>query len=162
MASETPLKPTRTYAEQFGNIEITAEQRKEARAYALEMMRKCESCHPEWVKGMLVTNLAPIVWSSNLTEILHEHPSGTPEWEPVCEPLPLPACESALLSMWQPFSKPVSSEPFKWTECQRAVLPPAVPQSAEDVVEVYRAPRQPTSLPPMPPPITKLTYGNLW
>ena len=162
MASETPLKPTRTYAEQFGNIEITAEQRKEARAYALEMMRKCESCHPEWVKGMLVTNLAPIVWSSNVTEILHEHPSGTPEWEPVCEPAPLPACESALLSMWQPFSKPVSTEPIKWMECQRAVLPPAVPQQAEDVVEVYRAPRQPTSLPPMPSPITKLTYGDSW
>jgi hypothetical protein len=173
MSTETPLKPTRTYAEQFSNIEITAEQRKEARAYALEMMRKCESCHPEWdvecksvqdLKGMLVTNLAPIVWSNsnNLTEILHEHPSGTPEWEPVCEPVPLPACESALLSMWQPFSKPVSTEPFKWTECQRAVLPPAVPQQAEDVVEVYRAPRQPTSLPPMPPTITKLTYGDSW
>lgn len=164
MSTETPLKPTRTYAEQFANIEITAEQRREARAYALEMMRKCESCHPEWVKGTVVTNLAPIVWSSNFTEILHEHPSGTPEWEPVCEPVPLPA-ESALLSMWQPFSKPVSSEPFKWTECQRAVLPPVeekVPQSAEDVVEVYRAQRQPTSLPEMPPPITKLTYGNSW
>ena len=73
MSTETPLKPTRTYAEQFANIEITAEQRREARAYALEMMRKCESCHPEWVKGTVVTNLAPIVWSSNFTEILHEH-----------------------------------------------------------------------------------------
>jgi hypothetical protein len=169
MSTETPLKPTRTYAEQFANIEITAEQRREARANALEMMRKCESCHPEWVsdceslqdlKGMIVTNLAPIVWSSsNLTEILHEHPSGTPEWEPVCEPLPLPVSESAV---WQPFSKPVSTEPFKWTECQRVVMPPVVPQSAEDLVEVYRAPRQPTSLPEMPPPITTLTYGNTW
>jgi hypothetical protein len=174
MASETPSKPTRTYAEQFGTIEITAEQRREARANALEMMRKCEFCHPEWdpdckslqdLKGMLLTNLAPIVWSTKLTEILHEHPSGTPEWEPVCEFVPLPVSESALLAKWQHFSKPVSTEPFKWTECQRVVMPPAapaVPQSAEDVVEVYRALRQPTSLPDMPPPITKLTYGNLW
>ena len=165
MASETPLKPTRTYAEKFANIEITAEQRKEARAYALEMMRKCESCHPEWVKGTIVTNLAPIVWGSNLTEILHEHPSGTPEWEPVCEFVPLPACEPELLALWQPFSKPVSSEPFKWTECQRVVMPPvvpAVPQSAEDVVEVYLAPkRAPTMLPEMPPTITTLTYGGI-
>jgi len=159
MSTETPLKPTRTYAEQFANIEITAEQRREARANALEMMRKCESCHPEWVaewdpdckslqhlKGMLLTNLAPIVWSTKPTEILHEHPSGTPEWEPVCEPTPLPACESTLLAKWQLFSKPVSTEPFKWTECQRVVMPPAapaVPQSAEDVVEVYLAPRPP-------------------
>jgi hypothetical protein len=139
MSTETPLKPTRTYAEQFAKIEITAEQRREAHMRALEILRGC----------------AP-------AEILHEHPSGTPEWEPVCEPLPLPVSESALLAKWQPFSKPVSSEPFKWTECQRVVMPPAAPQQAEDVVEVYRAPRQPTSLPDMPPPITTLTYGNSW
>ena len=140
----TPEKPTRTYAEQFAKIEITAEQRREAHMRALEILRGCKSG----------------------TEILHEHPSGTPEWEPVCEPVPLPLCESALLSMWQPFSKPVSSEPFKWTECQRAVLPPVVPQSAEDVVEVYLAPRQPKQAPVVssvnPSIITTLTYGDSW
>jgi len=138
----TPLKPTRTYAEQFANIEITAEQRREAHARALEILRECKSA----------------------AEILHEHPSGTPEWEPVCEPLPLPPCEPALLAVWQSFSKPVSSEPFKWRECERVVMPPAapaVPQSTEDVVEVYRAPRQPTTLPDMPPTITTLTYGRI-
>jgi len=116
----TPLKPTRTYAQQFANIEITAEQRREAHRNALEILRGCKSVTQD-LHGM--TNLAPIMWNSNLAEILHEHPSGTPEWEPVCEPVPLPA-------------------PIMWRECERVVLPPAVPQQAEDVVEVYRAPTQ--------------------
>lgn len=135
----TPLKPTRTYAEKFANIEITAEQRKEAHRNALEVLRGSKSA----------------------TEILHEHPSGTPEWEPVCEPAPLPVCE--LLSKWTLNPEPIrtlNSEPIVWTTCQRVAMPPA-PQQAEDVVEVYRAPRQPTSLPEMPPTITKLTYGRI-
>ena len=135
----TPLKPTRTYAEQFANIEITAEQRREAHRNALAVLRGCKYA----------------------TEILHEHPSGTPEWEPVCEPLPLPF-------KWTLNPTPIrtlNSEPIVWTECQRVAMPPAapaVPQSAEDVVEVYRAQKQPTSLPEMPPTITTLTYGRLF
>lgn len=130
----TPLKPTRTYAEKFANIEIIAEQRVAAHRNALEVLRGSKSA----------------------TEILHEHPSGTPEWEPVCEPLPLPF-------KWTLNPEPIrtlNSEPIVWTQCQRVVMPP-VPQQAEDVVEVYRAPRQPTSLPEMPPTITTLSYGTL-
>jgi hypothetical protein len=140
----TPLKPTRTYAEKFANIEITAEQRREAHRNALEVLRGSKSA----------------------TEILHEHPSGTPEWEPVCEPLPLPVCE--LLSKWTLTPEPIrtlNSEPIVWTQCQRVAMPPpapAVPQQAEDVVEVYRAPKQPTSLPSLPPPITTLSFGGLF
>jgi hypothetical protein len=135
MSTETPLKPTRNYAEQFAKIEITAEQRKEAHARALEILRGC----------------APA------TEILHEHPSGTPEWEPVCEPVPLPKRKWESLFEWTK-----NPEPIVWRECERVVMPPAVPQSAEDVVEVYLAPRQPTMLPEKPSIITKLTYGDLW
>jgi hypothetical protein len=132
MSTETPLKPTRTYAEQFAKIELTAEQRREAHMRALEILRGC----------------AP-------AEILHEHPSGTPEWEPVCEPVPLPKRK------WESLFDSKNSEPIVWHECERVVMP-AVPQSAEDVVEVYRAPRQPTSLPEKPSIITKLTYSNSW
>jgi hypothetical protein len=139
----TPLKPTRTYAEQFSKIEITAEQRREAHRNALEILRGCKSAAQD-LHGMFVTNLAPIVCSSNLMEILHEHPSGTPEWEPVCEPVPLPAYEPTLRPVWEAFSKPVSNtEPIVWRLCERVVMPPAVPESIEDVVQVYLAPRQP-------------------
>lgn len=138
----TPLKPTRTYAEKFANIEITAEQRKEAHRNALEVLRG----------------------SKSTTEILHEHPSGTPEWEPVCEPLPLPVCE--LMSKWTLNPEQIqtkNSEPIVWTECQRVAMPPAIPQSAEDVVEVYLAPkRAATSLPSLPPPFTTLSFETLF
>ena len=52
-------------------------------------------------------------------EILRECASGTPEWEPVCEPMPLP-------------------EPIVWRLCEQVALPEKVPQKAEDVVQVYQ------------------------
>jgi len=140
----TPLKPTRTYAEKFANIEITAEQRREAHRNALEVLRG----------------------SKSTTEILHEHPSGTPEWEPVCEPLPLPKRKWESFSKWtlnpEQIESTKNSEPIVWTQCQRVVMPPAAPQSVEDVVEVYLAPkRAATSLPSLPPTITTLSYDTL-
>ena len=58
-------------------------------------------------------------------EILLECKSGTPEWEPVCEPVPLP-------------------DPFEWQLCAKVALPPIdmpnVPKQAEDIVQVYQAP----------------------
>ena len=57
-------------------------------------------------------------------EILRECASGTPEWEPVCEPMPLP-------------------EPIAWRLSELVALPEEepekVPQKAEDVVQVYDA-----------------------
>ena len=54
-------------------------------------------------------------------EILRECASGTPEWEPVCEPMPLPE--------------------MNWHLCKQVALPEMalseVPQKAEDVVQVY-------------------------
>jgi hypothetical protein len=49
-------------------------------------------------------------------EILRECASGTPEWEPVCEPVPLPE--------------------MNWHLCKQVALS-EVPQKAEDVVHVY-------------------------
>jgi hypothetical protein len=91
----TPVKTPLTTAEKYTNIcAISAEQRTEAYARAME--------------------------------ILHECASGTPEWEPVCEPLPLP--KQIVLRL-----------------CDQVAMPPIdlkIPQHAQDIVQLYHEPAE--------------------
>ena len=80
-------------------------------------------------------------------EILRECASGTPEWEPVCEPMPLP-------------------EPIVWRLSELVALPveasveepEKVPQKAEDIVQVYQPVEQLKKTPFYPSLKTPITW----
>jgi hypothetical protein len=87
-------------------------------------------------------------------EILRECASGTPEWEPVCEPEPLP----------EPIAWRLSELVALYDETP-AVLPadqPAseVPQKAEDIVQVYQPVEQLKKTPFYPSLKTPITWGG--